>query len=266
MLKKIKTSIDSITKSSAEVLSRFEAIDTGVKTVSEHELNIRNAMEEQEVGGQQILDSIARLKEITVSVKKGSGEMSQSGSDLIRETDEFIKISNEALASITEIVNGALKEITNAVSHVTEMSAENNRNFEDLKNETEMFKTSTGQEKQIVLAIDDDETHLAMTKSFLEEVYEVTTVNSCNEALKLLYQGFAPNFVLLDLAMPEVDGWDTYERIRGLFNLHHVPIAIFTASDDPEDRKRAMEMSAADYIRKPCKKSELLEKIGKILG
>ncbi|MDR1838106.1 MAG: methyl-accepting chemotaxis protein, partial [Treponema sp.] len=74
MLKKIKASIDNITKSSDEVIARFGAIDTGVKTVSEHELNIRHAMEEQEVGGKQILDAIARLREITVSVQKGSDD------------------------------------------------------------------------------------------------------------------------------------------------------------------------------------------------
>jgi methyl-accepting chemotaxis protein len=51
MLKKIKGSIDSITASSNDVLSRFGVIDSGVKTVSTHEQNIRAAMEEQEVGG-----------------------------------------------------------------------------------------------------------------------------------------------------------------------------------------------------------------------
>ena len=66
--------------------------------------------------------------------------------------------------------------------------------------------------------------------------------------------------------MPEVDGWDTYEQIKELSNLHSVPIAIFTSSEDPEDRERAKEMGTADYIKKPCKKSELLERISKILS
>ncbi|MCL2480542.1 MAG: hypothetical protein FWF38_02410 [Spirochaetaceae bacterium] len=105
-------------------------------------------MEEQETGGQQILVSIARLKEITVSVQTGSGNMLRSGNDLARETDEFIKISNEALANMNEIVDGALKEIKKAVTLVAEMNSENNKNFEDLKNETEKFKISTGSENK----------------------------------------------------------------------------------------------------------------------
>jgi CheY-like chemotaxis protein len=222
-------------------------------------------MEEQEAGGKQILDAVGRLKEITVSVKKGSEKISQSGVDLTRETDEFIKVSSEAINSMNDIVSGALEEIKVAIGHVTEMSSENNQNFEDLKRETEKFKVSTGDEKHVILAIDDDVSHLAMTKSFLEKDYDVITVQSCEEGLKLLYQGLAPEFILLDLLMPEIHGWDAYERIKGLSNLHHVPIAIFTSSDDPRDADRARKMGAADYIKKPCKKSELLERIGRII-
>jgi CheY-like chemotaxis protein len=266
MLKKIKASIDSITRSSDEVIERFGAIDTGVKTVSGHELNIRNAMEEQEAGGRQILDAIGRLKEITVSVQKGSEGMSKSGSDLIRETDEFIRVSNEAMSGMSDIVSGALKEIKTAVTHVTEMSVENNKNFVSLKIETEKFKTSTGQEKKKVLAVDDDEIQLEMLDAFLKENYDVITVKSCAEALKFLYQGLDPAYILLDLVMPEADGWVTYTRIKGISDLHNVPIAFLTVSSDPADMKRAKEMGAVDYIKKPTSKDELLGRMRKVLG
>ena len=266
MLKKIKTSIDSITKASDEVLSRFGVIDTGVKTVFAHETNIRHSMEEQEVWGRQILDSISRLKEITTSVQSGSENMTKSGNDLVRETDEFINISNEAIKSMNDIVNGALKEIKIAVTHVSEMSSANNKNFEDLKQETKKFNITTGNEKKKILTIDDDENHLEVTRTFLEEVYDVVAVKSCDEALKLLYQGLGPDYILLDLMMPEIDGWGTYDRIKAISNLHNVPIAIFTSSDDPRDKEQARKMGAADYIKKPCKKSELVERISKSLN
>jgi DNA-binding response OmpR family regulator len=66
--------------------------------------------------------------------------------------------------------------------------------------------------------------------------------------------------------MPGTDGWQTYERIRGISKLHNVPIAIFTVSDDPADRNRAKEMGAADYIKKPATQDELLGRIKGILG
>jgi len=266
MLKKIKASIDNITKSSDEVLSRFGAIDTEVRTVSEHEMKIRHAMEEQEVGGKQILDAIGRLKEITVSVQNGSEEMSKTGKELVMETDEFIKISNEAMSGMNEIVNGAMKEIKTAVTHVTEMSTENNKNFNDLKSETTKFRTTTGEEKPAIMVVDDDTIHLELTKSFLQDDYDVTTAVSCGEALKLLYQGLAPKLIFLDLMMPETDGWQTYERIRGISNLHSVPIAIFTVSDDPKDRDRARKMGAIDYIKKPVSQDELLRRVKRNLN
>jgi len=75
-----------------------------------------------------------------------------------------------------------------------------------------------------------------------------------------------PNLIFLDLVMPDTDGWHTYERIRGISNLHKVPIAVFTASDDQGDINRAKEMGAADYIKKPCTRKDLLRRIEDILA
>ena len=203
-------------------------------------------MEEQETGGKQILESVDRLKEITVSVKKGAEDMAVSGRDLIRDTHEFISISDNVRESMNVIISGAMNEIQIAVRHVDEMSVENAKNFTDLKQETEKFKTSTGSEKKIILVVDDDVTHLTATKGMLDQDYEVVTAKSGDAALVLFFQGLVPNLILLDLMMPDMDGWDTYERVRAISNLHHVPIAFFTSSDDPKDRARAQQMGAID--------------------
>jgi len=265
MLKKIKTSIDNITKSSNDVLARFGAIDSSVKTVSVHEQNIRDAMEEQEVGGKQILDSIQRLKDISVSVKNGAGDMLALGNQVSQQTNNFINISNESMNGMNEIVNVAMHEIQTAVTHVNEMSAENSRNFEDLKVESEKFKVESGDEKKKIIVIDDEEPILTMTKGMLGNDYDVTTVKSGNDALKLFYQGFVPDLALLDLKMPGLDGWDIYERIKAINNIHHVPVAIFSSSEDPKDREQAKKMGAVDFIMKPIKKTELLERVGRLI-
>ena len=261
MLKKIKASIDSITKSSNEVINRFAAIDTGVKTVSLHEHNIRSAMEEQEAGGKQILESISRLRDITASVKKGSEDMTVSGGQLIKKTHEFIGISHNVVSGMNDIVNGAMKEINTAVKIVDEMSAENDKNFNDLKQQTEKFKVTTGDERKKILVIDDDATHLVSTRGMLDKDYDITTAVSGQEALAHFYRGLVPNLILLDLVMPEMDGWSAYNRIKAISNIHHVPIAFFTSSEDPKDKTRAQNMGAADFIKKPSKKSELLERV-----
>jgi methyl-accepting chemotaxis protein len=265
MLKKIKASIDSITKASQEVQERFSAIDTRVKTVSEHELNIRNAMEEQEVGGRQILQSVGRLKDISVTVKTGTKNVDESSGDLIKETGEFIKISDELIDGMNEIVSGAMSEIQAAVKHVNKMSEENNKNFIDLKEETEKFTVSAGMEKKKILLVDDDATVLAATRGKLMDDYDIITAKSGDNALSLFYRGLVPNLILLDLKMPGMDGWDTFERIKAIGNLHAVPIAIFTSSTNPEDKVQAQKIGAVDFIQKSVEKNELLERIGRLI-
>jgi methyl-accepting chemotaxis protein/ActR/RegA family two-component response regulator len=264
MLKKIKTSIDNITKSSNNVLARFEAIDASVKTVSEHEQNILNAMEEQETGGKQILESISRLRDITSSVKKGSDHMAESGETLVEETDEFIKTSKETVEGMNEILKG-INQINISISNVNEMSLENNKNFESLKLETQKFNVTAGNEKQKILIVDDDVIHLDMVNAVLQNEYDIFTAKSGKEALGLFYQGLVPKLILLDLIMPDMDGWDTYGRIRAISGLHYTPMAFFTSSDDPKDKQRAHEMGAVDYIKKPYETDDLLSRVGIII-
>jgi methyl-accepting chemotaxis protein/CheY-like chemotaxis protein len=264
MLKKIKGSIDNITKSSNDVLERFGAIDSSVKIVSEHEQNILNAMEEQQEGGKQILESISLLRDITTSVKTGSENMAESGETLVHETEGFIQTSKETVDGMNEILKG-IHQINDSVSQVDEMSHENDQNFKSLKQETEKFKDSVGDEKQKVLVVDDDFIHLDIAKTILSTEYEISTAQSGKEALSLFYQGLVPQLVLLDLKMHGMDGWHTFKRIHAMSNLHDTPIAFFTASTDPKDIQHAHDIGAADYITKPYSKDELLERVGKIL-
>jgi len=223
-------------------------------------------MEEQEVGGKQILESVGRLKELSVSVKKGAADMLESGDHMNKQTSDFIKISKDAMDGLNEIVNGAMQEIKVAVTHVEEMSAENTKNFDELKVESQKFKVDSADEKKKVIVIDDEETVLTLTKAILDKEYEVTTVSSGQAALNLFFQGYTPNLVLLDLNMPEMGGWDTYIRIRDLSRLHKVPISIYSTSDDPKDRAQAQEMGAVDFIQKPAKKADLLERVAKMVN
>jgi CheY-like chemotaxis protein len=65
--------------------------------------------------------------------------------------------------------------------------------------------------------------------------------------------------------MPEIDGWDTLIRIRNFSKLHQAQIAIYSVSEDPEDKTKAKKLGAVEYIHKPAKKDELLEKVEKLM-
>jgi CheY-like chemotaxis protein len=190
--------------------------------------------------------------------------MAKSGETLVKETDDFIKTSQETAEGMNEILTG-INQIKSSVNHVNEMSHENNSNFELLKQETDKFNDTVGNEKQKVLIVDDDSIHLEMVEAVLQNDYEVTTAKSGKEALGLFYQGLVPQLILLDLIMPDMDGWDTYKRIKAISGLHDTPIAFFTTSNDQKDKQHAHEMGAVDYIKKPYDKDDLLRRVGNIL-
>ena len=82
VLKKIKGSIDKITKSTDNVMARFEAIDGGVRTVAEQENGILDAMAEQSAGSTQIMQAIAQVNDITGQVKEDARQMVEAAAKL----------------------------------------------------------------------------------------------------------------------------------------------------------------------------------------
>ncbi|WP_041611031.1 methyl-accepting chemotaxis protein [Treponema primitia] len=139
ILRKIKDAIDKITKSTDEVLTKFEAIDLGVKTVSDQEGNIRSAMEEQNTGSQQILEAIGQLNNITQMVKSGSMEMLEGSKEVIQESKNLEMVTQEITDGMNEMATGA-EEINVAVSEVNNISGENKENIDILVKEVSRFK------------------------------------------------------------------------------------------------------------------------------
>jgi methyl-accepting chemotaxis protein len=131
ILKKIKASIDKITNSTNAVLTRFEAIDTGVKTVSNQEENIRDSMAEQNTGSQQILEAISKLNEISRAVKGGSTEMLEGSKEVIQESKNLESVTQEISNGMSEMALGA-DEINIAIDKVNTISGENKRNIDIL--------------------------------------------------------------------------------------------------------------------------------------
>jgi methyl-accepting chemotaxis protein len=139
VLKKIKESIDKITKSTEQVLTRFEAISEGVQTVTIQEENIRNAMEEQNTGSKQILEAMNLLNEVTRMVKGGSMEMLEGSKEVIQESKNLDHVTQEISGSMNEMATG-VDQVNIAVNRVNEISGTNKRNIETLVAEVSKFK------------------------------------------------------------------------------------------------------------------------------
>jgi methyl-accepting chemotaxis protein len=139
VLKKIKESIDTITKSTDNVLNKFEAIDSSINTVAQQEENIRSAMEEQNEGSNLLLKSTGGLNEITRQVKSGSHEMLEGAKEVIQESNNLEKLSQEISGGMNEMATGA-GQINVAVNHVNEISSKNREGIEALIREVSRFK------------------------------------------------------------------------------------------------------------------------------
>jgi methyl-accepting chemotaxis protein len=139
VLKKIKESIDKITKSTENVLSKFGAIDTSVRTVSDQEENIRNSMEEQGTGSKQILEGVGNINEITRQVKADSREMLEEAKEVIKESQSLERATQEITSGMNEMSNGA-EHINIAVNQVNEISIKNREAINTLLHEVARFK------------------------------------------------------------------------------------------------------------------------------
>ena len=139
VLKKIAESIKKITGSTDNVLHRFEAIDTGVKTVADQEENIRNAMEEQNEGSKQLLQSAGGLNEITQQVKGGSEEMLNGSQEVMHESQNLEKVTQEITSGMNEMATGA-EQVNVAVHNVNDMTQKNRESIDSLLKEVSRFK------------------------------------------------------------------------------------------------------------------------------
>ena len=113
-----------------------------------------------------------------------------------------------------------------------------------------------------VLIVDDDADIRGLLKEVLERAsHAVIEAADGREGLRL-FHGEQPDLVILDVAMPGLDGWQTLERIR---ELSAVPVVMLTAQDQELDKVRGLRGGADDYVTKPFGPQELLARVEGLL-
>ena len=139
VLKKIKDSIDKITRSTDNVLNRFEAIDMGVTTVAEQEEQIRNAMKEQSQASNRVQQASGQVGEITQQVKGGSHEMLDGSKQVIQESKNLQMATQEISNGINEMAAGT-NQVNKAVDNVNDLTIKNRENISSLVASISQFK------------------------------------------------------------------------------------------------------------------------------
>ncbi|MCA9522308.1 MAG: response regulator [Myxococcales bacterium] len=116
-----------------------------------------------------------------------------------------------------------------------------------------------------ILIVDDSEDSLAMVRRFLESKgYHVQTAKNGEEAI-LRAGADGPDLIVLDLAMPVLDGWESCRYFKVKFTSRFLPIVIVSGRDDPEEIGRSAEHGADDFLFKPLDFSALRDTIERLL-
>jgi two-component system response regulator VicR len=115
-----------------------------------------------------------------------------------------------------------------------------------------------------ILVVDDEPDILELIKDILKSKYEVYTAKNVKEAVSIL-EKIKIELIILDIMMPQIDGWDFLWMIRGSEKYREIPVIIVTARADAEDKLIGLKEGVKDYIVKPFLPNELINRVEEIL-
>ena len=115
--------------------------------------------------------------------------------------------------------------------------------------------------KKLVLIVDDDDKLIKMLKFlFTAKGFLLNTASNGKEALQILEES-TPDAIILDIMMPVMDGCVCMEKIKNSNRLSKIPIIVLTAAGFAHPKEELLELGATDYIEKPFKCKELIDKV-----
>ena len=128
------------------------------------------------------------------------------------------------------------------------------------KEEQQSEKTVVNR-KPVVLAVDDNMQNLELLEGLLSaQGYDIIKAYNGKEALQKV-ETIIPDIVLLDVLMPQMDGYETCKRLKEKKETQFIPVVMLTALDGIDDKVRGIEAGADDFLTKPFQKPELLARV-----
>lgn len=112
-----------------------------------------------------------------------------------------------------------------------------------------------------ILIVDDVTENIDILRSILSDKYEISAAKNGEQTLKLIKQGILPDLILLDVMLPDFDGYSICELLKRSFTTRNIPIIFVTAKENELDEKKGFEVGAVDYITKPIRPSVVLARV-----
>jgi two-component system response regulator VicR len=124
-----------------------------------------------------------------------------------------------------------------------------------------------GEEKKVVVCIEDEREMIDLVKLILgRKGFDLVGAVGGREGLETVRR-LKPDLVLLDLMMPDMDGWEVYQQIKADDELKDTPVIVVTAKAQSIDKVLGLHIAKVDdYVTKPFSPQELLQSVNKVLG
>lgn len=124
-----------------------------------------------------------------------------------------------------------------------------------------MSDATTFEQKPVVLVVDDTPANLALVSSLLKDLYMVKVANRGARALQVAATKPMPDLILLDIMMPEMDGYEVITKLKENPETADIPVIFLTAKAEVEDEQKGFELGAIDYITKPISPPIVLARV-----
>ena len=116
-------------------------------------------------------------------------------------------------------------------------------------------------DKATILVVDDTPDNLALMSALLKNTYRVKVANHGDKGLRIATSVTPPDLILLDVMMPDIDGYEVCRRLKADSRTCHIPVLFLTARSEAEDERKGLALGAADYITKPISPPILLARV-----
>ncbi|OYT93293.1 MAG: two-component system response regulator [Burkholderiales bacterium PBB3] len=124
-----------------------------------------------------------------------------------------------------------------------------------------METESKNSERPTVMVVDDTAANLLLMNDLLQDHYTVKIASSGSRALKIANSDKTPNLILLDIMMPEMDGYEVLRQLKANLATRDIPVIFLTARSDERDEQMGLDLGAVDYITKPISPAIVLSRV-----